>query len=96
MNTIILLPLVGSFAENKDKAREIRLEQIIPALEKGKSIILDFTNIEGVTQSFIHALVSDLVRHYGNEIFERVLFKNCAKNVQKIINIVADYMMEGD
>ena len=96
MNTIILLPLVGSFAENKDKAREIRLEQIIPALEKGKSVILDFANIGGVTQSFIHALVSDLVRHYGNEIFDRVLFKNCAENVQKIINIVADYMMEGD
>ena len=31
---IKLLPLVGSFAENKDRAREIRLTKIIPALEK--------------------------------------------------------------
>ena len=31
MKTIELFPIVGSFAENKDKAKEIRGEGIMPA-----------------------------------------------------------------
>ncbi len=33
---IKLLPETGSFAENKDRAREIRISVIIPALEKSR------------------------------------------------------------
>ena len=93
---IKLLPLVGSFAENKDRAREIRLTKIIPALEKKQEITLNFAGIEGATQSFIHALISDLFRIYGNIILERVYFKHCNETVQKIITIVVDYMQEAD
>lgn len=96
MKTIKLLQLVGSFAENKDIAREIRIKEIIPLLEKNEEITLDFAGIESVTQSFIHALISDLIRNYGNEVLDKILFKSCNETVQKIISIVADYMQETD
>lgn len=96
MITIKLFEHTGSFAENKDVARKIRLEKIIPALEKGEGIILDFENIEGATQSFVHALISDLFRKYGNEILEKISFKSCNEIVQKIIIIVTDYMQESE
>lgn len=96
MKTISLLPLVGTFAENKDIARDIRQQHILPSLEKGGSVVLDFEGISSATQSFIHALVSDLIRKYDIDIFDMILFKNCSETIQEVINIVADYMLESD
>ena len=94
MKIIKLCPKVGSFAENKDIAREIRLMEIVPALEKKQEITLDFGGIESATQSFIHALISDLIRKYGIEVLDQISFKNCTETVKKIITIVVDYMQE--
>lgn len=94
MKEIKLFNKVSSFAEDKDIARDIRIKKIVPELEKGGSVILDFENIDATTQSFIHALVSDLFRKYGDEILDRVTFKSCNENVRKIINIVVEYMQE--
>ncbi len=91
-----LFKRVGSFAENKDVAADIRLNKLIPALEKNKDIILDFEKIEGATQSFIHALISDLMRKYGNGVLDKIQFKSCNDTVKGIISIVVDYMQESD
>ena len=94
MTEIKLLPLVGNFAENKDLAREIRLKKIIPALEQKQKIVLDFVGVEAATQSFIHALISDLIRKYGAVVLDQVYFKNCNETIKKIINIVVEYTQE--
>src|SRR3990167_6760114 len=96
MITIKLFPLTGSFAENKDVAKAIRLNKILPALKKRQAIVLDFENVTGVTQSFIHALISDVLRKHGSEILDTISFKSCTETVQKIITIVIDYMQESD
>ena len=89
-----MFKLVGSFAENKDIARDMRVNRIMPALDEGKEITLDFEKIDSVTQSFIHALISDLMRKYGNEVLDRINFRSCNQTIQKVINLVADYMQE--
>ena len=94
MIEIKLLPIVGSFAENKDLARDIRHKKIIHALENKQEITLDFDGINSTTQSFIHALISDLIRNYGIDVLDKIYFKNCNETVTKIINIVVDYMQE--
>ena len=94
MTSIKLFKQVGQFAENKDIARDIRLKKLIPALKKGQNVILDFEKVEGATQSFIHALISDLIRKYGNQILDKIKFKSCNKTVKGIITIVVDYMQE--
>lgn len=96
MIRIKLFKQVGEFAENKDIARDIRLNKLVPAIEKRKNIILDFEKVEGATQSFIHALISDLIRKYGNEILDSIQFKSCNKTIKGIITIVVDYMQESD
>lgn len=92
MKEIKLFPKVGSFAEDKDIARELRLREITPLLEKNEEIILDFEKIDSVTQSFIHALISEVIREFGGEALDKISFKNCNENVRKIINIVVEYM----
>jgi hypothetical protein len=84
----------GTFAENKDIARDVRLNKIMPALAKGQKVTLDFAEVTGATQSFVHALISEAIRQYGDEVFDKMYFKNCTENVREIINIVAEYMQE--
>ena len=57
-------------------------------------VTLDFENVDSTTQSFIHALISDLIRHYSIDVLERIYFKNCNEMVKKLIEIVVDYMQE--
>lgn len=95
MRTIDVSKKTGTFAENKDVAREYRIRQILPALEDpGETVVLNFANVTGATQSFMHALISDVIRKHGDNVFERLLFKNCSPAVQQVVNIVADYMEE--
>lgn len=85
----------GAFAENKDVARDLRLNEIVPALERKEAVVLDFEQVGATTQSFIHALISDLLRKYGSDVLDRIEFKSCNETVKKIITIVVDYMQEG-
>jgi len=94
MKEINMLERTGTFAENKDVAREIRLKLIVPSLNSGENVILDFSGVESATQSFIHALISDIIRKYGSEILDKISFKNCNETVKKIIAIVVEYMQE--
>ena len=91
---INLFESVGSFAENKDIARGIRINSIIPALDRNEKVILNFDNIESTTQSFIHALISDIIRIKGIEALDKIFFKNCNNKIKKIIEIVVEYMQE--
>ena len=95
MKIISIFENVGAFAENKDIAREIRIKEIIPALDRNEEVVLDFEKVDAATQSFIHALISDILRKYGNDVLDRMAFKSCNEKIQKIIGIVVDYMQEG-
>ena len=90
--TIRMMESVGSFAENKDLAQKIRREEILPALQGKQNITLDFANVNSTTQSFIHALISEVIREYGIGVLDRILFKSCNDNVKNIVSIVTDYM----
>lgn len=92
MKVIKLFPKVGSFAEDKDVARDLRLNEITPILKQNKEVILDFDKIDSTTQSFIHALISEVIREFGSEVLDKISFKNCNEKVQKIISIVVEYM----
>lgn len=95
MTTIRIFDEAGAFAENKDVARDLRIGKILPALEHDEEIVLDFDRVGAVTQSFIHALISDVLRIHGGEALDHISFKSCNESIKTIINIVVDYMQEG-
>ena len=92
--TIIMRKLVNDFAENKDIAKKLRIEEIIPALSKGDEIILDFDGVSGATQSFIHALISDPIRKLKDVAFDNLIYQNTNNDIREIISIVYRYMQE--
>ena len=91
---IKILDYTGEFAENKDIARDLRVEKIMPNLKRHEEVTLDFTGVSGATQSFVHALISDAIRQY-EYTFDFVYFKNCSVLVKEIVQTVAAYMQEG-
>lgn len=91
---INLLEYTSSFAENKDTALKLRKEVILPELMRGNSIILDFEGVESATQSFIHALLREVIRKQGIDVLDDIIFKNCNEKIKKIITIVVDYIQE--
>ena len=94
MISINLFECAGEFAEDKDVAKDIRVQQLLPAVSKGNEVVIDFNGVELATQSFIHALVSDLIRTYGIDIIDLLVFKGCNRTVRTIINVVIDYMQD--
>lgn len=92
--TIHVQELAGGFAENKDIAKKIRIEEILPALASGDEVILDFAGVQGATQSFIHALISDPIREFKNSAFNNLVYKSANDEVREIISIVYRYLQE--
>ena len=94
MTLINIFERAGAFAENKDVGREIRVQEILPALRKGEEVVLDFDKVETATQSFIHALISEALREHQDSALDRMAFKSCNDTVKKMIRIVVDYMQD--
>ncbi len=83
-----------NFAEDKDKAKALRINKIIPQIEKQQYVTLDFDWVSNATQSFLHALLSDIIRKKGIDCLDFIEFKNCNQAIQTIITIVIDYMQD--
>jgi hypothetical protein len=96
MKRINILARAGSFSENKDIGRAIRIHDVMPALAKNDEVMLDFKGVESATQSFIHSLISDPLREYGHRALDRMIFKSCNDHIKQIIKIVVDYMQDAE
>ena len=91
---IKLRQYTNDFAENKDIAKKIRIEEIIPSLSNGEEVIIDFDKVTGATQSFIHALISDPIRELKNIAFDNLYYQNANNDIREIISIVYRYLQE--
>ena len=94
METIKMLEEAGEFCENKDIAKRIREENLLPALAKNQAVTFDFEGVTGATQSFIHALISEAIRKYPETIFDNVFYKNTCEDLKEVISIVYTYMQQ--
>lgn len=52
----------GSQPNDRDAAEEFCRKKIVPALDHGRDVIIDFADSGLVTQSFVHALISQAVK----------------------------------
>ena len=96
MISIHIKDSAGTFAENKDVAQDLRVRVLMPALARGEPVILDFQGAKGATQSFVHALISEPFRIYGEKTLDLIQFKDCNKFIKQIVTIVTEYMQEAE
>jgi len=86
--------IVGKFAENKDLAKKIREGKLIPATDKNEQVYLNFSGVDSSTQSFIHALISEIFQINGEECLELFHFQNCNKAIKSLVGTVINYSLE--
>jgi len=84
-------PGIEGFVEDKDLARNLRNEKIIPALNAGERVVIDFSDVKYATQSFVHALVGEALRRFGEEALNDIEFRNCSQQLKSVIELVVDY-----
>lgn len=66
---------------------------MLPALRRGEGVILDFAGVELATQSFIHALISEPIRQFGEEIIRKMEFRNAGEEVRALVLTVVEYTL---
>lgn len=89
---ITIVPIPGTaLAEDKDDAKRLRDERILPALQAGHTVELDFAGVELATQSYVHALISEAVRRTGDGVFDLLKFRNAGPGVQNVVVAVFEY-----
>ena len=94
MTTLNMHEYINDYGENKDIAKQLRQTVILPALAHNEEVVIDFDGVSGATQSFIHALLANPIRHYPERAFELIIFKNCNDMVRVIIETVEEYIQE--
>ncbi len=93
--TISLTASSSGFAEDKEAAKDIRINKILPALHRGDPVVLDFRQVTFATQSYIHALIGEPLRRYQETALERLEFKNCSPQLKSLVRLVVDYSLGG-
>jgi hypothetical protein len=94
LKSISVFEKVGDFGEDKDAAAALRESTIKPFVDQKELVVIDFDKVTLVTQSFVHALISDVLRTQGEEARDYMEFKNCHGNVQGIIETVVQYSLD--
>jgi hypothetical protein len=80
---------IGAIKEDVAAAASTRDEILLPTVNSGGMLILDFGGARFVTQSFVHALLHDVFRIPGSLM--RLSFLNCTKSSEEAIRAVAAY-----
>jgi hypothetical protein len=90
-----IIDFSDTFAEDKDIARAIREDYIFPIYATtSEDIVLCFDGIDSTTQSFVHALISDLLQKFGEPALERLVFEKCSPAVRSLVATVINYSLE--
>jgi hypothetical protein len=92
---IKLDPGAGEFVEDKDLARRIRTSKLLPALQRGDDVVLDFAGVTYATQSFVHALIGEALRQHGQAALNKLEFRNCSAQMRSLVAFVVDYSLRG-
>ncbi len=92
--TIQVYDFAGPFAEDKDIAKAIREDYLLPAIATKESVTLDFDQVQSSTQSFVHALISKSLLDGGEGVLDIVTFANCSDKVRELIVMVTNYSLE--
>lgn len=80
---------VKGIAENVELAKQLKERALLPKVNNGEMLIIDWEGVRFVTQSFVHALLSDVFKVRGS--LTRLSFRNCNNSVEESIRMVAAY-----
>jgi len=83
----------NAFYGSRAFGQELRFE-VEEGLSANERVVLDFSNVGVVTQSYIDEAIGVLILQFGPEILERLSFKNCNDDIKAVLGYVANTRCE--
>lgn len=80
----------GAYADDKEAAIRYREKRILPAVDEGKTFVIDFHNVESSTHSFLNALLASAIRRMGMNAYKRIKVVNATPDIRETIDYVLD------
>src|SRR5206468_4538875 len=87
---VVIENFFGRYAEDKEAAIGYRNRHILPTLEDGRSLVLDFQNVQAAPHSFLSALLATPVKRLGMEAYKRIKIINAAPEIRETIDFIVD------
>lgn len=80
----------GPYAEDKQAAIKQRDSKIMPAVEEGKAIVLDFDSVKSSPHSFLSALIATPIKILGMSAYKKIKIVNAAPEIRETIDYIFD------
>jgi len=80
----------GRFADDKKEAISYRDKYLLPAVDEGKSLVIDFNDVQTSTHSFLNALLASPIRRMGLKAYKRIRIINAPNDIRETIDYVLD------
>lgn len=80
----------GRFADDKAAAISYRDKYLMPAVDEGKSIIVDFNEVASSTHSFLNALLASPIRKMGLLAYKRIRIINALSEIRETVDYILD------
>jgi len=80
----------GRYAEDKELAARVRDRYLMPAVDAGKGLILDFDEVISAPHSFLNALISSPIRDLGMSAYKRIKVINASPEIRETIDFILD------
>ncbi len=92
--TVSITPTVGHLAEDKDAAKRVRDDVILPEIRLGRPVCIDLRAIRVVTHTFLHALLYEVVGVAGADSRRLVYIQAQDRQVKDVVRMVSLYAYE--
>lgn len=89
--TIAIRPTVGQLAEDKDSARRVRDELLLPEIRAKRAVCIDLREPRVVTHTFVHALLYEVVGEAGEDSARLIHVYAKERQIKDIVRMVSRY-----
>lgn len=80
----------GRYAEDKDKAKKIRDEKLLPALNENKTLTIDFEEIVSAPHSLLNAMLATPIERLGLAAYKKIKIINAAPDIRETLDFIFD------
>lgn len=87
---VSVLNFFGPYAENKQEAISFRDSKLLPAIEQGKCILLDFQGVASAPHSFLSALLATPIKRLSMQAYKKIKVVNSEPEIRETIDYILD------
>jgi hypothetical protein len=80
----------GRYAEDKQLAIRLRDGKILPAIEKGISITVDFEEVISAPHSLLNALLATPIQRLGLAAYKKIKVINASPEIRETVDFIMD------